>query len=155
MDYEGTLVLMPAYLKIIEYVLFNEKMNYEEETTSLLTRALQRKHPMIAIQASALLVLKSLLSFSHGLPTMKVVYYDKGPATIDMQAFAPRIIDLANRFCDKQIRTIYSKNEEVMAEHTDIELNYSLKTLLFMIICYQASEEANEITTYRIQVQWY
>ena len=153
MDYEGTTMLIPAYLKLIEIILFDEKMNYEEEITSSLAKVLQKKHPMIAIQTTALLFLKTFLSFSHGLPRLKVIYFDKKQCTTEMQHFTLRIIEMTNKFCDKQFRTLHSRNEDIAAEHHDTELNYGVKTLLFLIICYQATQDTDTDRNAKVQVQ--
>lgn len=130
-------------------------MNYEADVVNSLSHVLQKRHPMIAIQASALLLLKTFLSLSHGLPTMQVVYFDKVQSTIELQVLSPKIITMANKFCDKQSRTTYSKNEGIAAEHTDMELNYGLKTLLFMIICYQSSQDFSHAKKSLVQVTFY
>lgn len=152
MDYEGTLILVPLYLKVIELILLDSKLNTDDNVNGTLSYILQKKHPMIGVQTSALLLLKSFLSFSYGLPQMKVAYFNNGQQSVEMRSFFMRIVDITNRFCDKQCKVLSSKNEEMAAIQCDVELNYGLKTLLFMVICYYTSLETNLSKSTAIQV---
>ena len=152
MDYEGTLVLIPLYLKAIELILFEQKLNQDDSINATLTAILNRKYPIVAVQTSALTLLNTFLSYSYGLPQMKVAYFNQGQQSVEMRVFFMKIVEITNRFCDKQASMLSSKNEELLAICNDVDINYGLKTLQFMIICYYASQETNLVKSSAIQV---
>lgn len=150
MDYEGTLVLIPLYLKVIEMILMESKMNSDDEISAILSRILQKKYPIHTVQSSCLALLQTILSFSHGLPQMKVVYFDKGQQAVELRHFFMRVVSTANSFYDTYPRQVFIKSEEISDSYA--ELNYNLKTLQFMIICYYASQDTNSTKNEAIQV---
>jgi hypothetical protein len=153
-DYPGIKIMIPNYLKLIEYMLATERFNQLDQTSrGILDKVLLDSDPnkievqlpssAFAVKNAALNVLKSILFMGYAIPDMKIINIPEGKTgkvsspevAPTMEMIREKAFIITYKALEK-LKNLKPRGTKVPAsnESSDIELQFNLLTLGTIIV---------------------